>query len=143
MGVNLYLEADEFAHLKQRLMLSGYYGKQWRSAPRFSLSTEPGLAYVSDDRIDLQKDQYFGFSWNFDMKSNVLGQSTQSYLNQVGVWNLEDNTDIVINTRIGITVPLLSKIALNVELKLDYDTGAPAGIEELDQTFKFGLGYYW
>ena len=83
MGVNLYLEADEFAHLKQRLMLSGYYGKQWHSAPRFSLSTEPGLAYVSDDRIDLQKDQYFGFSWNFDMKSNVLGQSTQSYLNQV------------------------------------------------------------
>ena len=77
------------------------------------------------------------------MKSNVLGQSTQSYLNQVGVWNLEDNTDIVINTRIGITVPLLSKIALNVELKLDYDTGTPAGIEELDQTFKFGLGYYW
>ena len=143
MGVNLYLEADEFAHLKQRLMLSGYYGKQWRSAPRLSLSTEPGLAYVSDDRIDLQKDQYFGFSWNFDMKSNVLGQSTQSYLNQVGVWNLEDNTDIVINTRIGITVPLLSKIALNVELKLDYDTGTPAGIEELDQTFKFGLGYYW
>ena len=49
----------------------------------------------------------------------------------------------MINTRIGITVPLLSKIALNVELKLDYDTGAPAGIEELDQTFKFGLGYYW
>jgi len=143
MGANLYLEADEFAHLKQRLMLSGYYGKQWYSAPKFSFTTEPGLAYVSDDRTELEPDQYFGFSWNFDIKSNVLGQDTQSYLNQVGVWNLEDNTDIVINTKIGITVPLLSKIALNAELKLDYDTGAPAGIEELDQTFKFGLGYYW
>jgi len=43
MGANLYLEADEFAHLKQRLMLSGYYGKQWHSTPKFSFSTEPGL----------------------------------------------------------------------------------------------------
>ena len=124
-------------------MFGGYYGKQWRFAPKFSFSTEPGLADVSDDRTGLEKDQYFGFSWNLDMKSNVLGQSTQSYLNQVGVWNLEDNTDIVVNTRIGITVPLLSKIALNAELKLEYDSGAPADIEALDQTFKFGLRYLW
>jgi putative salt-induced outer membrane protein YdiY len=143
MGANLYLEADEFAHLKQRLMLSGYYGKQWRFAPKFRFSTEPGLAYVSDDRTDLEKEQYFGFSWNLDMKSNVLGQSTQSYLSQVGVWNLEDNTDIMVNTRIGITVPLLSKIALSAEVKLEYDSGAPADIEALDQTFKFGLRYRW
>lgn len=143
MGANLYLEANEFAHLKQRLMFSGYYGKQWHSIPKFSFSTEPGLSYVSDDRTDLEKEQYFGFSWNLDMKSNVLGQSTQSYLSQVGVWNLEDNTDIMVNTRIGITVPLLSKIALSAEVKLEYDSGAPADIEALDQTFKFGLRYRW
>ncbi|MBT4806509.1 MAG: DUF481 domain-containing protein [Acidiferrobacteraceae bacterium] len=143
MGAYLYLEADEFAHLKQRLMFSGYYGKQWHSTPKFRFSTEPGLAYVSDDHTGLEKNQYFGFSWILNVKSNVLGQSTQSYLNQVGVWNLEDNTDIVVNTRIGITVPLLSKIALNAELKLEYDSGAPADIEALDQTFKFGLGYRW
>jgi putative salt-induced outer membrane protein YdiY len=143
MGIYFYVEADEFAQLKQRLMLSGYYGKQWRFAPKFSFSTEPGLAYVSDDRTDLEKDQYFGFSWYLDMKSNVLGQDTQSYLNQIGVWNLEDNTDIMVHTRIGITVPLLSKIALNAEVKLEYDSGAPADIEALDQTFKFGLEYRW
>jgi putative salt-induced outer membrane protein YdiY len=143
MGANLYLEADEFAHLKQRLVLSGYYGKQWHSTPKFSFSTEPGLAYVSDDRTNLEKEQYFGFSWNLDMKSNVLGQGTQSYLNQIGVWNLENNTDVMVHTRIGITVPLLSKIALNAELKLEYDSGAPAEFEALDQTFKFGLEYRW
>ena len=142
-GVYFFVEADEFAHLKHRLIFGGYYGKQWRFAPKFSFSTEPGLAYVWDDRTDLEKDQYFGFSWNLDMKSNALGQGTQSYLNQIGIWNLEDNTDIMVHTRIGITVPLFSKIALNAEVKLEYDTGAPAGIEELDQTFKFGLGYYW
>ena len=143
MGANLYLEADEFAHLKQRLMLSGYYGKQWRSTPKFSFSTEPGLAYVSDTRNELETERHAGLSWSLDMKSNVLGQGTQSYLNQIGVWNLEDNTDIMVHTRIGIMVPLLSKIALNAEVKLEYDSGAPADIEALDQTFKFGLGYRW
>ena len=56
---------------------------------------------------------------------------------------MENNNDIVVNTRIGITVPLLSKIALNAELKVEYDSGAPADIEALDQTFKFGLRYRW
>ena len=98
---------------------------------------------MSDDRTDLEKEQYFGCSSNLDMKSNVLGQSTQSYLSQVGVWNLEDNTDIMVHTRIGIMVPLISKIALSAELKLEYDSGAPADIEALDQTFKFGLEYRW
>ena len=49
----------------------------------------------------------------------------------------------MVHTRIGITVPLLSKIALNAELKLEYDSGAPADIEALDQTLKFGLRYRW
>jgi putative salt-induced outer membrane protein YdiY len=142
-GIYFFVEADEFADLKRRLVFGGYYGKQWRFAPKFSFSTEPGLAIVSDDRTELQTEQHVGFSWYLDMKSNVLGQGTQSYLNQIGIWNLEDNTDIMVHTRIGITVPLLSKIALNAEVKLEYDTGAPAGIEELDQTFKFGLGYRW
>ena len=56
---------------------------------------------------------------------------------------MENNNDIVVNTRIGITVPLLSKIALNAEVKLEYASGASADVEALDQTFKFGLGYYW
>ena len=51
---------------------------------------------------------------------------------------MKNNNDIVVNTRIGITVPLLSKIALNAEVKLEYDSGASADVEALDQTFKFG-----
>ena len=143
MGIHFFVEADEFAHLKHRFIFGSYYGKQWRSTPKFSFSTEPGLAYVSDSRNELETEQHAGLSWNLDMKSNVLGQGTQSYLNQIGVWNLGNNTDIMVHTRIGITVPLLSKIALNAELKLEYDSGAPADIEALDQTLKFGLRYRW
>ena len=142
-GANLYFEADEFAHLKRRVMLSGYYGKQWLSKPRFRFSTEPGLAYVLENRTELDKYRYSAFSWNMDMHSNYLGPNTDSYLRQVGVWNLEDSTDIVVNTRIGIMMPVRPKITVNTELKLEYDSGAPDDVEELDQTFTIGFGYRW
>ena len=142
-GANLYFEADKFAHLKRRSMFSVYYGKQWYSKPRLRFSTEPGLAFVSESRTELDQQSYFAFSWNADMHSNALGPNTDSYLNQVGVWNMEDTTDIVINTRIGIRMPVRHKITLNTELKLEYDSGAPADVEELDQTFTIGLGYRW
>ena len=142
-GANLYFEADKFAHLKRRNMFSAYYGKQWYSKPQFSLSTEPGLSYVSESRTELEQQNYFAFSWNMDMHSTYFGPNTNSYLNQVGVWNMEDTSDIVINTRIGIKMPVRHKITVNTELKLEYDSGAPADIEELDQTFTIGFGYRW
>ena len=142
-GAHLYFEADKFAHLKQRSMFSVYYGKQWRPKPQFMVSTEPGLAFVSESRTELEKQAYFALSWNADIRSNYLGPNTDTYLNQVGVWNLEDTTDIVINTRIGIRTPVRPKITLNTELKIEYDSGAPADIKELDQTFTIGFGYRW
>lgn len=142
-GANLYFEADEFSQLKRRHMFSAYYGKQWRSTPRLRFSTEPGLAFVSETRTELETETFFAFSWNMDMHSNVLGPKTDSYLTQVGVWNLEDSTDIVINTRIGLKMPVRSKLTVNTQLKLEYDTGAPVDVEEMDTTFTIGLGYRW
>ena len=142
-GANLYFEADKFAHLQRRSMFSVYYGKQWYSKPQLRFSTEPGLAFVSESRTELDQQSYFAFSWNADMHSTYLGPNTDSYLNQVGVWNMEDTSDIVINTRIGIKMPVRHKITVNTELKLEYDSGAPADVEELDQTFTIGFGYRW
>ena len=142
-GANLYFKADEFARLKRRHMLSAYYGKQWRSTPRLRFSTEPGLAFVSETRTELETETFFAFSWNIDMHSNVLGPKTDTYLNQVGVWNMEDTTDIVVNTRIGVKMPVRPKITVNAELKLEYDSGAPVDVEAMDETFTIGLGYRW
>ncbi|HAA35594.1 MAG TPA: hypothetical protein DCE12_02130 [Gammaproteobacteria bacterium] len=142
-GANLYFEADEFSQLKRRHMLTGYYGKQWRSTPRLRFSTEPGLAFVSETRTELEEETYFAFSWNMDMHSNYLGPNTDTYLNQVGVWNLEDSTDIVVNTRIGLKMPVRPKITVNTQLKLEYDSGAPVDVKEMDTTFTIGLGYRW
>ena len=142
-GANLYFEADEFAQLKSRAVLSAYYGKEWRSAPRFRFSTEPGLGFVSEKRTATDKEQYLAFSWSMDMNSNVLGPKTDTYLHQVGLWNFEDTSDIVINTHIGVRMPVRSMVTVNALLKLEYDAGSPADVEDMDETFTIGFGYRW
>ena len=142
-GANLNFEADEFAQLKSRAVLSAYYGKEWRSAPRFRFSTEPGLGFVSEKRTATDKEQYLAFSWSMDMNSNVLGPKTDTYLHQVGLWNFEDTSDIVINTHIGIRMPVRSMVTVNALLKLEYDAGSPADVEDMDETFTIGFGYRW
>ena len=124
-------------------MFGTSYGKQWRSTPRLRFSTKLGLAFVSETRTELDREAFLASCWNIDMHSNVLGPKTDSYLTQVGVWNLEDSTDIVINTRIGLKMPVSSKLTVNTKLKLEYDTREPVDIEEIDTTFTIDLGYRW
>ena len=49
----------------------------------------------------------------------------------------------MLNTRVSLSVPLLCKVEVAAEIKLEFDSGAPEGIEELDQTYKIRLGYRW
>ena len=143
-GAALYLESDQFADLDRRTFVGGYYGWQWFGKPRFTLMTEPGLAYVTEDFIVASVEKkYISSTWNIDASSNMLGKKTRLYLNQVGVWNLEATEDLVLNTRVGLSVPLLRKVEVAAEIKLEFDSGAPEGFEELDQTYKIRLGYRW
>jgi len=106
--------------------------------------SEPGLAYVTEDFIVASEEKkYSSSTWNIDASSNILGKKTHLYLNQVGVWNLEATKDLVLNTRVGLSVPLLRKVEVASEIKLEFDSSAPEGIEELDQTYKIRLGYRW
>ncbi|MED5408204.1 MAG: DUF481 domain-containing protein [Pseudomonadota bacterium] len=140
----MYLESDQFADLDRWTFVAGYYGWQWFGKPRFTLMTEPGLAYVTEDFIVASEEKkYSSSTWNIDASSNILGKKTHLYLNQVGVWNLEATKDLVLNTRVGLSVPLLRKVEVASEIKLEFDSSAPEGIEELDQTYKIRLGYRW
>ncbi len=142
-GAALYLESDQFADLDQRVFLGGYFGRQWFAQPRFSLTTEPGVAYVTEEFLVAPEKEYFSGTWNIDASSNVLGKRTRLYFDQVGVWNLEATSDLVLNSRVGFSIPLIRKVEAAAEIKLEFDSGAPEGIDELDQTYEIRIGYRW
>ena len=61
----------------------------------------------------------------------------------LGIWNLKDTSDIVLNTTFGLSFPLMWDLEAAAEMLFEYDSGAVTGVDDLDQTYKVRLGYTW
>lgn len=142
-GINVNLEQDQFADLDLRAYIGPYYGRQFFDKPAFTLSTEIGLSYVTEKFITAEDQKYPGMNWTVGMSTNKLGGNSRLYLDHVGVWNLKDTEDIILNTIFGVSVPLLYGFQAAIEVKLEYDSGAVKDVKNLDQTYKIRLGYAW
>jgi hypothetical protein len=142
-GGKIGAEQDKFADLDLRAYAGPYYGRQFYDQPVFMLRADAGLAYVSEDFVSAEDQEYPGANWDIQINSNYLGGSSQLYINHDGIWNLKDTQDIILNTTFGLSFPLLGSLEGAAEILLEYDSGAVEGIEELDQTYKFRIGYTW
>ena len=142
-GAKFAAKQDEFADLDLRAYIGPYYGRQYYERPIFTLSGEFGLAYVIEDFIVAEDQEYPGAQWEINLTSDYLGGDSRIYIEQGGIWNLQDTEDIILNTTFGLSFPLLGNLEAAAEIFLEFDSGAVDGIEELDQTYKFRIGYTW
>ena len=136
-------EQDEFADLDLRYYTGPYIGRHIYTEPVFDMEAELGLVYVNEDFITAEDQDYPGANWAVHMKSNYLGGDSRIYIDHIGIWNLDETSDIILNTTFGLAFPLLFGLEGAAEVLLEYDSGAVEGIEELDQTYKFRIGYTW
>ena len=65
------------------------------------------------------------------------------YFDQIGIWNVDETSDLIVNSTFGLGFPLLFGFEAAAEIILEYDSGAVEGIEELDETYNLRLGYAW
>jgi putative salt-induced outer membrane protein YdiY len=142
-GGKFSAKQDVFADLDLRAYIGPYYGRQYFERPIFTLSGEFGFAYVHEDFIVAENQDYPGAHWEVNLTSDYLGGDSRLYIEQGGIWNLKDTSDIVLNTTFGLAFPLLGNLEAAAEILLEYDTGAVEDVEELDQTYKFRIGYTW
>ena len=142
-GVNLSAEADEFRDLDLRYLIGPYIGRDFYTDPLFTLTGEVGAAYVNEDFIVAEDQDYTAANWYLRMTSNYLGGDSQLYFDQRGIWNLDQTSDVVIDTAIGLSFPLLWSLEAAAEILWEYDSGAVEGVEELDETYRLRIGYSW
>lgn len=142
-GLQAFAEQDNFADLDLRVLVGPYFGRQFYSEPIFSLSGEVGVSFVDEDFIVAEDRDYVAGNWQLNGTSNYLGGDTRLYVDQIGVWNLQETSDVIIDTTFGVAIPFLWHLEAAAEIQLDYDSGAMGDVDELDQTYRLRVGYTW
>ena len=142
-GIQASAEHDKFTDLDLRYLVGPYIGRQFYEEPIFTFSGEFGASYVNEDFIEAEDDDYAAVNWALNVSSNYLGGDSRLYFDHRGILSLEDTSDYILNTTLGLAFPLLWNFEAAAEVLLDYDSGAVEGVDELDQTYRFRVGYTW
>ncbi len=143
VGLWAVAESDKFEDLNLRYLVGPYYGRQFYDQPLFSLSGELGVSYVNEDFDEAEDQDYPASNWHLKASSNVLGGDSSLYFDQIGIWNLDETSDVIVNTTFGLSFPLLWSLEAAAEVLFDYDSGAVENVDELDQTYRFRVDYTW
>ena len=142
-GVNARFEYDKFADLDLRTTLGVHIGRQFMRRDILTLQGELGPVWV-DEQFNVAEDNDFpGALWALEATSDVLGFGTTLYVNHDGILNFDDAADLILNTTIGIRFPLVLGFETRFEAKYEYDGGAVEDVDNLDETYKFRIGYAW
>jgi len=142
-GWQLAFESDEFADLDLRTITGPYLGRQFFDSRALTLAGEVGLVYVNEQFIEAEDADYFGSSWEFRLTSDWFSENAEFYVDQDGIINFEDFDGVIANTTIGISFPISEGFKAALEAEFEYDGGAVEGVDKLDETYKFRLGYDW
>lgn len=142
-GVQVSAEQDNFTDLDLRVLVGPYIGRQLYSEPIFTFSAEVGVSFVDEDFVVAEDRDYVAGNWQLNGTSNYLGGDTRLYMDQIGIWNLQETSDVIVDTTFGVAIPFLWHLEAAAEVELNYDSGAVGDVDELDQTYRLRLGYTW
>lgn len=143
VGVLVQAESDKFQDLDIRYLIGPYLGRQFYDKPVFSLKGELGFSYVTEEYNIADDDEYGASNWHLYASSDYLGGDSSLYFNQDGIWNLEDTSDVIVNSTFGLSYPLIWSIEAAAEVLFEYDSGAVENVDDMDQTYNLRLGYKW
>lgn len=142
-GMSASAERDQFSDIDLRAYVGPYLGKKFDHSPRYVLEAELGVSYVSEQFTSSPDQEYPGAVWTLDATSDYFGRDLRIYVRQNGIWDLQETEDVVVNSTAGMSFPLIASIEGATEITWEYDSGAVADVEELNQIYRFRIGYRW
>jgi len=142
-GMSASAERDQFSDIDLRAYVGPYLGKTFDQAPFYTLEAELGVSYVSEQFTSSPDQEYPGAIWTLDATSSYFGNDLRIYVRQNGIWDLKNTTEVVVNSTAGMSFPLIAAIEGSAEITWEYDSGAVSDVEELNQIYRFRIGYRW
>jgi len=142
-GGNLRLEYDRFADLDLRTTIGPHIGRQFLETGLIDVWAELGPVWVDEDFDEAEDNDFPGALWGLAATSDIIGFGTMLYVNHDGIFNYDDPNDLILNTTVGLKMPLIFGFETGVEAKWEYDGGAVEDVDDLDETYNFFVGYAW
>jgi putative salt-induced outer membrane protein YdiY len=143
VGFSASMEEDRFADLDLRTRAGPYVGRRFLDRSPLTLELEAGVSYIEEQFGSAPDREYMGLTWNVRSESDYLGNDSRLYVEHTGIRNLADRASTILDTTVGLSFPLLGGLQGATEVVLNYNSGAVENVEELDQTYRFRLGYTW
>ena len=118
-GAKSVFESDEFADLDLRTTLGPYLGRLFYEKKHFTLQAEVGPVYVNEQFKEAGTENWSGLSWIIKAESDRLGYGSTLYLNHDGNQNLQASDNLILNTQIGLSFPLVYGFETFFQLNLN------------------------
>jgi putative salt-induced outer membrane protein YdiY len=135
-------EHDEFADLELRTTLGAGGGHQFFESDELNLSASAGLAYIFENFIEAEDDEFPGAQWLVQYDQYFFNKFVQLFHSNNGYVSLEDASSWLINTRQGLRFPLYKGFVTTLQYNYDYNNNpSPGAISKWDSKFMLLLGY--
>ena len=140
-GSSLF-DHDEFADLDLRTTLGAGAGHQFFESEDLNLSVSAGLAYIFENFIVAEDDDFAGAQWLVQYDQFFFNKLVQLFHSNNGYISLEQGSNWLINTRQGLRFPLYKGLVTTLQYNYDYNNNpSPDSVSKWDSTFLFLLGY--
>ena len=142
-GAKLRFEYDRFTDLDLRTIVGPHIGRQFMDNRFLSIRGEVGPVWVDEQFKVSEDNDYPGAMWVGQLSSGIIGFGTTLYVRHDGILNFDDADELVLNTTVGLKMPLIFGFETGIEAKYEYDGGAVEGVDDTDETYNFRIGYTW
>jgi putative salt-induced outer membrane protein YdiY len=140
-GSSLF-EHDEFADLDLRTTLGAGAGHQFFESDDLNLSASAGLAYIFENFIVADDDDFAGAQWLVQYDQFFFNRFVQLFHSNNGYISLNQGGNWLINTRQGLRFPLYKGFVTTLQYNYDYNNNpSPDAESKWDSKFLLLLGY--
>jgi putative salt-induced outer membrane protein YdiY len=142
-GGALGLEHDRFADLQRRTIVGPLMGYEFYESTAMNLNVAGGPMYVNEEFYETDNRDWLALGWSVDFDRFLIPDRVQFYHRHRGLLEPGDTDNLVWDAWTGFRFPIYAGIVASTEALLEYDGGAPDGVDDTDTTYKVKLGYQW
>ena len=139
-GNNIFYGADDKRQIDQSVSVGTNLGYQFWKNNNGKLSTEIGLAWISDKLFSSIDDERIALVWSGNYQKQLNKRVSFAYSHQLNV-SMKDSDNSQLSADIGFIIPVTDKLDTKISWDWAIDNQPEQGNEKIDRKLKFGADY--